>query len=354
MIKHVGYILLAFSIFASAQTSRAQEVSPSTASVESAQQKEFKKRRYNWCKSRKREFLDSFKKSAARRYCTIWDESTEQFCPGAKGWCTDEVDSCACGKDSDVSFGLDGFQLPTYLGTGIAAVIVLLLLIMILKSYFGSDWKATSMDRFDPLSELADLEVLQTLPKTESKALLAYARERLGSHPKEAALLIQLALLKFFDVQGLASFHPSRTNGDYLRRLREYPDAQSLYRKVCQQTDRIRFDDGLVDSTLIPGLLAGAEEFTNRVFESTRPESGFSAISTVLPFIFILGTISTTTTGCNPKHEALDNTYPNGMSALSSLLEEHGFETERGGMPTLFQSFQNEHRSSMSFPFRNF
>jgi hypothetical protein len=302
--------------------------------IRSIQKKEFKRSKYEWCKSKHRGFFDETRSGSAGTFCDFWDESSEAVCPGVMGWCEQDQALCSCNKELDApklpSFDAwSDFSIPGEVFWLIAGFVGLILGLVIFRSYFGSNWRLAGLIQFDPLSEIPTFEELNTLPETETSALLGQARARLQHQPKEAALLVHFALLKFLDGQGLAAFHPSRTNGDYLRRLRKKPEAQSLYRRVSGQTDRIRFDDGLVDQELLRILLHETETFTRKTFGATRPESGFAPISSLFPFVIVFAASAFGNAACG-EAPTLEDSFPSGFSALPALLKSEGFKIKTG------------------------
>ncbi|CAN0597064.1 unnamed protein product, partial [Laminaria digitata] len=47
--------------------------------------------------------------------------------------------------------------------------------------------------------------------------------------------------LRHLDDEGLARYHPSKTNGDYLRAIRRHRELAGLFKRVVFETERLRF-----------------------------------------------------------------------------------------------------------------
>jgi hypothetical protein len=170
---------------------------------------------------------------------------------------------------------------------------------------------------------------LQALPGARCAALLARAERALNEQrSEEAALFLHLAVLRHLDDEGLARFHPSRTNGDYLRAIRGHGELARLFEGVARQTERVRFGDGTAD----PEALARALAEARALLVARRSPSGASGLALLLLAAPALD-------ACKEPDlaPAFYSMAPSGMSALVPILEGAGLRAEllRGGLAEL-------------------
>lgn len=249
----------------------------------------------------------------AKRFCRVWDESTLAVCPQALKLCAEE----------EPWWNFPGLSIPP--GLAWALLIALLLTALGFIGYHAFkdvDWQ-TATDAFDVDDDPVALEDLASLPEAPAQTIMRRAQRAIDNgRAFEAAILTQLAMLRYFDDTGLSRFHPSRTNGDYLRSIRRHTDLHALYRSVAMQTDRLRFGDGEVDVPLVQDNVRTATTLLARQPEAL-PVGGPSPLATGLALLVVLATGY----GCGDSSKPFYDYNPGGMAALPSLLDRAGIET---------------------------
>lgn len=247
------------------------------------------------------------KTGRASRFCKTVDPSVEAVCPQAARLCRE--------RERRQPFQLPDWALYTLMTI---AVVVLGLglgwfLVSVLRQWRRQDGA--------PLTALSPSPLgldLQSLPEAAALVLLREAEQRLqeGRAP-EAALLLHAAALRHLDDTGLASFHPSRTNGEYVRALRPHRDLAALFREIAGATDRLRFGDGSVDAARTATLI----EEARRLFSAPRERGlGLSSVTAGLIALVWLG-------GCEGQDSSFFSHRPEGLSALPALLAQAGVRT---------------------------
>ncbi len=164
----------------------------------------------------------------------------------------------------------------------------------------------------------------ETAPRkveTDVDRLLARARNAAARGAfTEAMADAYAAALRHLDLSGVVELHPSKTNGDYIRSLREHPDIQRKLRTVAREVDRAHF-----------GGLSPTREAFERVLSTVLPLVG-RAMLLVLAVGLAFGT-----SGCDRLQRGRDDghtatawgTSPSGYSVLVDLIEHDGALVKR-------------------------
>lgn len=251
-----------------------------------------------------------------RRFCRSFDQNSAEACPEAASMCTEKKSWL-----SDVNL-----KLPAWLGWAILAAVLAGVLYAFFRSLRSSGW-ATPREEID-LAALLDDDGLageiQALPEAPSMAILRRAQQSFAEgKAEEAAVLLQLAMLRYFDDTGLVQFHPSRTNGEYLRAVRRHADLAALYRNVAHQTDRIRFGDGTVDRTIISRSLEIAA-----LLLSAPPRDDSRMVAATSLALLIAVFLASGCSGCESAGKPFYSHRPAGLAALPALLRSLGLTVE--------------------------
>lgn len=246
-------------------------------------------------------------------FCATFDDSTLEVCPQAKGLCVSEEGWTWPDWKLPKIGGLDLRQIFSLLL--IAAVLAII--VVVVRRLRGEGWQATGALDLDDLAA-SPTEAIQSLPKAPAALILRRARSSMDAgEPERAAKLVQLALLRYFDDTGLARFHPSRTNNDYLRSLKAQPDLARLYRAVATQTDRARFGDGRAD----PERVRAAVEWAER---SVRNPASLRPVNVVAGLALALLPLGAGCSGCGESSKPFYSHAPDGMAAVPALLRHAG------------------------------
>jgi hypothetical protein len=302
-------------------------------------------------------------------FCAIFDASSEEVCPEAKKHCAEwkalpplcfvdeeggEPEESENGPDNKGFICKNGgrgsgdgstptnkariarripspFQfdlhIPPAAGWIIIAIAIALALFWFIKSLKDAGWEKDDAPP-DLGSGLSEAERnLQALPEARSTALLKLAERSLErGDAREAAILVHLAILRYLDDEGLARYHPSRTNGDYLRAIRRHKPIAQLFRRIANQTERIRFGDGAVDELRLREEL---DEARRVLVRGTVKEEGSSSAAMGAATIVLLSFVAMSQTSCD---EPLDPAYhsrgPIGMAAMPAVLKAAGLPVE--------------------------
>lgn len=280
-------------------------------------------------------------------FCTIFDESTDEVCPKARESCPNwqpyQGTPFRIGRGRDGQGHGDGsgekgkggagrrirrrrvvLPIPKEVGIVLLVVVGGALLFWFLKSLRNAGWEGEELDlETEELSDAA--RNLQALPDARSNVLVKLAERALGrGDPEEAAILLHLAVLRYLDDEGLARYHPSRTNGDYLRAIRRHKELRELLRGIANETERVRFGDGHVDEAKVQALLeAGGRLLVQR--RSSDPLGAAPGAALLL----LIGALAPVLTACpsGEEEDALPAFYahgPTGMSALVPVLRASG------------------------------
>ncbi len=125
------------------------------------------------------------------------------------------------------------------------------------------------------------------------------------------------ALLRRLDGDGLIEIHPSRTNGDYVRRLGERPDLKGPVRSIARDVEGVQF-----------GATPPSEPVFRSVLERILPLVG-RALAVALLFFGLSAAASCTPHGHNGGDEGHADTSPSGAQAIIEVLGKHGLKVHR-------------------------
>jgi hypothetical protein len=127
------------------------------------------------------------------------------------------------------------------------------------------------------------------------------------------------ALLRRLDGDGIIEIHPSRTNGDYVRSLRDRPDLGGPVREVVREVEDVQF-----------GATPATEPVFRAVLARVLPLVG-KAIGLVVAFIGLSAALS-----CAP-HGGGDpgggDTSPSGTQAIIDVMARQGLKIRRRNEP---------------------
>lgn len=204
-----------------------------------------------------------------------------------------------------------------------AAIAALLLVVArMLWRHFASardEAPPTPDDDAAPAAEPRPAEVARVL-ETDVERLLARARARAASGDHRGAIEdVYAALLRRLEGAGLVELHPSKTNGDYLERLRTRQELRRELVAVVREVERVQFGDEPV----------GASR-SSRFFELTRPF--FERALAVALLVLCLGALE----GCEafeqrPRRPSV--TQASGHEALLALLDDAGVQAAHRTRP---------------------
>lgn len=279
-------------------------------------------------------------------FCPLFDEESDDACPAARKSCPQwkppgsATGALLSGDDArrrvlkaktaraDRDFDLNLPEIPQTFAQILLVLSGAVLLVLILRAIGRWEPKAAPVS-FD-IDEEDESAPLTELPKTKADLLFEEAKAALAAgRLARAAQLLHVALLRHLDDTGRVRFHPSRTNGDYARRLRREPEVQSTFRNAARQTERLRFGDGEVDLQEMERLVPLVAE----VLAMGRPAPLVPGASS-LALLCVLSAASQTV-GCdfNWPSPAYHFRGPTGLSALPELLEaaEIPYQLDDGG-----------------------
>ncbi|WP_441288366.1 DUF4350 domain-containing protein [Sorangium sp. KYC3313] len=154
--------------------------------------------------------------------------------------------------------------------------------------------------------------------ETDVQRLLARARSHAarGDHAR-AIDDAYAALLRRLDGDGLIEIHPSRTNGDYVRSLRERPDLRGAMRSIVRDVEGVQF-----------GVTPPSEPIFRAVMDRVVP-----LVSRALALALVAFGLSAALS-CTPHgggDEGGGDRSPSGTQAVLEVLEEQGFKARRRG-----------------------
>lgn len=299
--------------------------------AEDARVAEFEKTAYRFCHD------PNFGKNGVvgADFCAIFDEKSEDVCPEARAHCKEWVE--ARGGKGQGGKGVAKRtpkrqnsplipQLPAPVAYAFLGVLVAGLLYWFVRSLRNAGWEKQAV-HLEEVQIDAAARNLQALPEAKSSQLLRAAeRAHERGDDVEAALLLHLATLRHLDDEGLARYHSSKTNGDYLRAIRRYKPLAALFRDIANQTERVRFGDGVVERSAIPGLIEKARSLL--VKGATRPDAPAAG-----PAILLLALSLSGNSGCLPQEDPSQAYYeygPSGMAALPHVLTTAGLNVRVG------------------------
>lgn len=290
MSAYLAVAILASATSADAiETSTASEIRRAIEAVVDARGEVFASEAYAFCHD-----PDYVPTVWGKSFCGAVDASSRAACP--------QVDRiCAEQRGWDLSWGRPlGFM---------AWIILWALLAALLVAVIRSVWKAAP--KASPPTALAPEAPIPTweLPEAPAYRILEWAeREAQAERWDRALLWLQVALLRAFEDARLIRYHPSKTHGDYLRRLRKAPEPQEVYRQVAHATDRMRFGDGHVDPEHVAAALGRARELLST-------SGGWLSTAAALVLLLPL------TSACGSQGPSFFEDGPEGLSALPVLME---------------------------------
>lgn len=216
-----------------------------------------------------------------------------------------------------VAPALSGLSLLVFIG-----VIVAFLVIVgraLAKSFFSSGADETPPEAATPGAAASVAAAVPRGPvETDVDRLLARARAAAARGEYARAIDdVYAALLRRLDADGRIDIHPSRTNGDYVRQLRDHASLRGPVREVVKEVERLHF-----------GATAPSERAYRAVLDRVVPiVSRAAAIA-----LFCLGLSAVIS--CSPVAAADARSdgvaiTPSGTQALLDLLTEHKFEVKR-------------------------
>ena len=250
-------------------------------------------------------------------FCEIYDDTSLEVCPMAKR-------SCVMSRPwwTKLSFTLPAPYAWTLLALGIAV-----LLVGFFYALRKAGWEGSHDLDLDDDDDALDTDALQRLPDTPSQVILRRAERALeAGNAVGAAILTQLAMLRYMDDTAMAPFHPSRTNGDYLRAIRRYRPHRDLYRSVAYQTDRVRFGDGGVDEAQVRANLKAAQTLLSRPPPEPPGPGTSRAGAQVAAGTLLLAVLGTSCGDCMGAFRPFYSHAPGGMAALPALLRRVGVD----------------------------
>ena len=284
---------------------------------------------YRFCKDPKFPLSDS-----ERQYCDVVGDTTN-ICPTLPAACKHENevkppdvdrnkdhdtkaspnethDDPASHDDSDHSTripSLGGFGQILF--TALAVVFVLLIARFLWKNVERdrSDKKEESREPDKEIEEIQKPAIVDPI-ETDVQRLLARARSRAESDPKRAMEDAYAALLRRLEGDGLIHLHPSRTNGDYLRAVRERAELTAAMAGIVRDIERVQFGSD-------PPTTSGFRS----IYERVLPWVGRAALLALI----ILGA-SNSLSCSKASHEPVEggSSTPSGSRAIAELIERGG------------------------------
>jgi uncharacterized protein DUF4350/uncharacterized protein DUF4129 len=193
----------------------------------------------------------------------------------------------------------------------------------IAKSFFrGAGDEAPPVEAAPAAPARADAPAPRGPVETDVDRLLARARAAAARGDYGRAIEdAYAALLRRLDGDGHIDIHPSRTNGDYVRQLRDRADLRGAVRDVVREVERVHF---------------GAAAPTERAFRAVLDRVVPLVSRALVVALFCLG--ASAIVACSPLAAATSraDTRPNspsGSQALSDLLTKHDFKVKRRTEP---------------------
>lgn len=127
------------------------------------------------------------------------------------------------------------------------------------------------------------------------------------------------ALLRRLDGDGLIEIHPSRTNGDYIRDLRERVELRGAVRGIVRDVERVQFGDTPASERTSREVLERVVPLVARALSALLLCFGSSAVLSCVPHV--------------EAGSADAPTSPSGRQAVVELLGERGVEVKRRAEP---------------------
>jgi Domain of unknown function (DUF4129)/Domain of unknown function (DUF4350) len=211
--------------------------------------------------------------------------------------------------------GMSGFAQVLFFGLLAVGLVFVVRLIVnnLLKGRGDSDGEAAAggppdLPAGEPAAPRGPIE-------TDVERLLARARAAAARGDYARAIDdAYAALLRRLDGDGLIEIHPSRTNGDYVRRLRDRPELRGPVGAIARDVERVQF-----------GAAPASEPTFRSVLERVIPLA-----TRALALALVLFGLSVTLS-CTP-HEASGDrgdTSPSGVQAVIDVMGKHGLKVRR-------------------------
>jgi len=251
----------------------------------------------------------------AERFCKTYDEQSHAACPQVAALCAPKKSSSWFDFDLGRFSGID-FRplLSLILIMAVLAVLVLLILKLRIPKWADSESFGAELDELSA-------GPIQQLPRAPAMMILDRASAAVtGGSPEQAAKLLQLALLRYFDDTGLAPFHPSRTNNDYLRRVRKHPALADVYRVAAHETDRVEFGGGVANGEVITEAIDTASALVRRV----APPRATTTTAIVAALVVSISGCG----GCGDSSKPFYSHAPDGLAAFPALLRGAGIDVD--------------------------
>jgi hypothetical protein len=189
----------------------------------------------------------------------------------------------------------------------------------IARSFFsgGADAAPPEEPRADSIAKI-DAPAPRGPVETDVERLLARARAA-GARGEYARAIddAYAALLRRLDGDGHIDIHPSRTNGDYVRQLRNHAELRGPVREVVREVERVHF-----------GATAPSERAFRAVLDRVVPLVS-RALAAALFCVGLSAVVSCSPIGVEETRTASAGTSPSGTLALMELLARRDFEVER-------------------------
>jgi hypothetical protein len=216
-----------------------------------------------------------------------------------------------------VAPALSGLSLILF----IAVIVAFLVMIgrALAKTFFSTDPDAPPPEAATPGVPLSVAAAVPRGPvETDVDRLLARARAAAARGEYARAIDdVYAALLRRLDADGRIDIHPSRTNGDYVRQLRDHAALRGPVREVVREVERVHF-----------GATAPSERAYRAVLDRVVPI--VSRVAAAALFCFGLSAvISCSPVAASDAGSSSVATTPSGTQALLDLLTEHKFEAKR-------------------------
>ncbi|WP_437533931.1 DUF4350 domain-containing protein [Sorangium sp. So ce726] len=161
--------------------------------------------------------------------------------------------------------------------------------------------------------------------ETDVQRLLARARSHAARGDYARAIDdAYAALLRRLDGDGLIEIHPSRTNGDYVRSLRERPDLNGAMRSIVRDVEGVQFGVTPPSEPLFRAVMDRVVPLVSRALSLALAVFGLSA---ALSFISVIS--------CTPHagggDEGGGDRSPSGTQAVLEVLGTQGVKARRRG-----------------------
>ncbi len=154
--------------------------------------------------------------------------------------------------------------------------------------------------------------------ETDVDRLLAKARAMAQAGKYEEAIdAAYAALLRRLEGDGLIDLHPSRTNGDYVRAIRDRQELKQALRHIANDVERVQFGDSEASPTLFESIYARVLPLVGR---------------TAALLALLLGATHVSSCDARPPEPTVlaaagrphvGGSSPAGLSAIVRLLEKH-------------------------------